>query len=337
MIWLMFVLLAATLLIVGLAWFRTGTRATDDDAIAVAHTAHIRRSQRFRSRARMLRSVLSLAVVVASGAAIVASYLAGRPADVVSLDDDLATRDIVLCLDVSGSVIEFDGEILDSFEELLPQFNGERIALVIWDATARTVFPLTDDYTMIAEQFDVARDALRVGGGIGGLHLINPEEYDRFTAGTKLDYQYGSSIIGDGLASCTQTFDLADEERSRFIIFATDNELAGDPVYTLAEAAELAQSKGITVHGLRIEPSGWGSTPGVAREMQRVIEEHGGYFYEADDASAAGEIIDSVQSQDAVDLGAVEETVEADNPKGWPVFLGVLLVALIGVAWRFKI
>lgn len=337
MTWLTVVLVLASVVILAMAWRRGSGTVPETDAVLVAHTAEIRRSRRFRSRANWLRLALTVGLVLASACAVIAAYLAGRPVDVVARNEHLASRDIVMCLDISGSVIEFDGEIIDSFEALLPDFSGERIAMVVWNAGARTVFPLTDDYDMIAEQFANARKSLTVFGTGAGLVPADIDAYKRFSAGTELGGEYGSSLVGDGLASCLSVFDMADDERSRFVILATDNDVAGNPVYTLDEAAELAQARGITIHGLRIEPAGWGSTPGVGEAMERSITDHGGYFYEATDAAAAQSIVARVQSQDAVDLGATSDVVRTDDPKGWPIVLGALVIALIGLAWRLRV
>ena len=60
----------------------------------------------------------------------------------------------------------------------------------------------------------------------------------------------GSSLIGDGLASCVFRFDRLDEERARSIVFATDNALAGEPLVTLSDAAQLAAERGIRVYAV---------------------------------------------------------------------------------------
>src|SRR5690625_7278171 len=61
-----------------------------------------------------------------------------------------------VCSSDLGSMIEYDTEIVERFLELLPSFHGERIALSIFNNTSRTVFPLTDDYTLVEEQLTEA-------------------------------------------------------------------------------------------------------------------------------------------------------------------------------------
>ncbi len=331
--WLTAILAVILLIAVAIGWFQGGRMKPAESATPVAHTAQARQHHRFRERLRLFRGALvgTMALVLVVGA--ITAYLSGRPREVVELENKLATRDIVLCLDVSGSVIEFDGEVLESFEGLLDGFHGERIALVIFDSAARTIFPLTDDYDMVREQLQLAQDALDIRGSGYTIYPSNPDAFSDFVSGTEVAYRYGSSLIGDGLASCTFAFDMDDETRSRSVILATDNELAGTPIYTLDEAAELAKDFDVTVHGLQIETQ-WSFS---SNDMEEAIVSNGGYHYSASDVEAAQSIIDNVQSQDAQDLGVIPETVDADRPGAWPAILAVLLLGLLAMAWRFRL
>ena len=83
--------------------------------------------------------------------------LVGRPARVAAEDEHSANRDIVLCLDVSGSTLPYDQQVIATYRTLISHFKGERIGLSIFNSTSRTVFPLTDDYTMAAHHGRSAR------------------------------------------------------------------------------------------------------------------------------------------------------------------------------------
>lgn len=330
--WVTFVLIAALGVAVFYGWLRAARSAARQTTL-VAHSRTARNHPRFKARMSQLRMALTGLVACVVIAAISASVLAGRPRDRVALDSKLATRDIVLCLDVSGSVVEFDGKVLESFKNLVEGFRGERIAMVIWNSSARTVFPLSDDYTMITEQLDNAIEALKVTGGIAPTPE-NWEDFLAFISGTEIDGMDSSSLVGDGLASCTQAFDLYDTERSRTILLATDNEVAGTQIFTLKEASELAKKKDITVHGLFIDT---GYSGPKAAEFEKTLTDNGGYFFEATDPNAAKTLIEDVQAQDAKDLGVVPEVVDADRPGIW-IWLAVLGVfGFIVVAWRFRL
>ncbi|VEI13493.1 VWA domain-containing protein [Trueperella bialowiezensis] len=293
--------------------------------VGVAHTTRAREHPRFRRRLHLLRAGLVLVLAGAFTAGVASAYVAARPSETLTLESKMATRDIVLCLDVSGSMTDFDAELLEAFARVAENFEGERIGLFLWNSGTRTVFPLASDYNVVQSELERAARAF-------GAIRYN-DDFFELISGTDAGGAFGSSLIGDGLASCTRGFDLEDEERSRSIIFATDNSLAGNPVFTLEEAAELAAEKGIVVHGLEAGLSyGWGSS-----EMQTALENHGMHYYQADDPGAAERIVEEIQSRDAVELGTMGDSVTLDNPGSWPVVIAAAFLVLLAIAWRFRL
>ena len=118
--------------------------------------------------------------------AVAAVLGAARPVQRVTLVDQKDNRDIVLCLDVSGSMIDVDAEVVSTFLRLAEGFRGERISMVIFNSSAVPVFPLTDDYDFVSDQLRRAQRSLTIVDG-----------KDPFFAGTLNGA--GSSLIGDGL------------------------------------------------------------------------------------------------------------------------------------------
>jgi Ca-activated chloride channel family protein len=249
--------------------------------------------------------------------------------------DALATRDIVLCLDVSGSMIELDSEIVATFSRLVGSFRGERIALSIWNNTSRTVFPLTDDYTLVRQELDEAATALDFNLDAWVYDPDALARLERFLTGTVSLQGDSSSLVGDGLATCALAFDDAGTQRSRSIILATDNLVLGTPIYTLPEAARLAADHGITVHGLYASMSDAGATAARA-EMERVITAGGGRFYQASDPAAVEGIITDIEAQQAVALDPTPERVLTDRPDRWYGWLVGALALLLVAMWRLR-
>lgn len=305
-----------------LGWLR-GRRA--EGGVRVAHTGAALRHPRLRRRLAVLRvgigTVAALAVVVGGGGA----YLAARPMEADSLRSELASRDIMLCLDVSGSVLAYDAEVLRSFATLVESFEGERVGLSIFNSSSRLVFPLTSDYALVTDQ---------IGSAVDVMSTQNPASLNRLLAGTEAGVEvYGSSLIGDGLVSCLYSFDFADDERARTVIFATDNQLAGEPVFTLAEGIERARERDVVVHGLYIS----GPWTDDDAEMRDLLEAAGMYYYPFNDIGAAGRIVESVQAQDVEDVVVQGDAVMVDRPGRWPAVIVGALVVLLAVAWRFKL
>lgn len=304
----------------------------------VANASYLTQLSSFRSRLARYRVGLAAVAVVALTGGIAAGVLLARPVDRQVLNSELATRDIVLCLDVSGSMIEYDAEIVDQFLTLVEGFDGERIALSIWNQTSRTVFPLTDDYALVSEELEIARAALDFDMDAYANGSFDPGALDRilaFVTGTELSTETSSSLIGDGLASCGRLFDEADTERSRTVILASDNQVLGESIYPLPDAADYVAQRDIGLIG--IYSGGATSTSAQEqKEFEDVVTGGGGLYFEASDPSAVDAIIERIQSQQAIDLEATPEVVVTDRPVAAATVLVLAFGLLVVVLWRLR-
>ncbi|WP_149203506.1 VWA domain-containing protein [Actinotalea subterranea] len=333
--WLLAVLLLAVL--AGAAWAWRTRRASSDEAHWVAHTERLDEVPEVRRAVRdyqVLRwaGVGTLVVAVAS-----AAVLAARPVDRQVKSERFGTRDIVLCLDVSGSMVPFDSAIVETFSELVESFSGERIALSVFNSTSRTVFPLTDDYALVQEELEIAVEALRFD-----LEAFDPsdpmtwrglDEMLQFVEGTQGVPAQGS-LIGDGLASCALLFDEQETDRSRSIILATDNDPFGEPVYTLPQAVDLVASRDVVLYGLY---GGDESLRGSAQneEFSTAIEDADGMSWFAEDPAAVRSVIDDVTAQQAVALDEEPQHLLTDRPQPW---FALLVVGVLGLLlWRWRV
>ena len=304
----------------------------DTDIVSAAHTERLLRMPEYRAayrRALAKLAAMALLVVVALGAF---SIVAARPITTDVADTDRVNRDIVLCLDISGSMTAADAEIVGRFVELVEQFHGERIALVVWDSSAAQIFPLNDDYDYVEEKLasvadEVSSDIGDIGDTFGG----DPDGDPPIYAGTQLGD--GSSLIGDGLASCVLRFDNPDLDRSRTLILATDNALAGTPIVTLEQAASFAIERQVRVYGITPAQMYGSEEDDLRTQLQRT----GGEVYGVDDTDAGNNIVDQVLDDQATTLEGVPELVVIDHP-GWPFRIGVFaLWGIVFLAWRSKL
>lgn len=335
MAWLIPVVLGLVVLAAVLGWFRPRESRPTGQVRWLANTAYLRRLPTYRKRMRLYQVALGGLGVFALVASLGTALLLARPADRDVRAEVLATRDIVLCLDVSGSMIEFDTEIVQTFSEMVESFDGERIALSVWNSTSRTVFPLTDDYGLVTQELDAAAEALDFD--LDAL-FHSPEALDRleeFVAGTMSLDPNSSSLVGDGLATCAFAFDESDTERSRSIILATDNQVLGNPIYSLQEAADLAAENDIRLYGL-FAASDESYSAENEEAFRQAVTGHGGLFYNADDPAAVDAIIADIASQQAVELDANPEVVITDRPETvlWLAVAGV--AGLVLAAWRLR-
>ena len=210
-------------------------------AAPVAHSERLTTLPRYRRMLLVYRIMLLSLVAVVALAATATGLLSARPVNSEITQPLTYNRDIVLCLDVSGSMVEYDAEVLKQFESLAESFAGERIALVLWSSSAVQTFPLTDDYDYLQSQIALVRESME---------LSVDYDYSGYPYWNGTLVAEGASLIGDGLASCVLTFDRTDEKRSRSVVLATDNDINGTPIMTLDEAGAFATSRDVRVYGI---------------------------------------------------------------------------------------
>ncbi len=322
--WMIIVALAVVLVALGIGLALGLRRAGRGEA---GERARVARAERLRAlpsfRQALTRRVLALSGILVLGtvATVAAGVVAARPMSSQTIQPVNTSRDIMLCLDVSGSMTEVDVEVLSVFEELLEDFEGERIGLTIFNSSPVQIFPLTDDYDFIREHLASIKESFDYVDQI-------PEHWVGTLNGE------GASLIGDGLAACTMGFDRPDDERSRSVIFATDNEINGASIVTLEEAAGYAKSKGVRVFALNPVQ---GKDAEVSAELAAAAETTGGAAYGLRDTTTVSDIVTEVQEQEATELRGEAQVVWTDTPNLWIVVLSVALLSFAVVLWRVRL
>jgi len=171
------------------------------ERLAVAHVDRLRALPAYRDHARRRVRCLVVEVVcwavAACGVGLVAARLQGIDDD----DRQIRTRDVMLCLDVSGSMEGVDRQVINTYIQLADRITDDRIGFVMFDSSSVTVFPLTHDRDIVKAGLKQARDQL-----------------DRADLPSGVRYGPGGSLVGDGLASCLSRFDQLDQPRSRNVV-----------------------------------------------------------------------------------------------------------------------
>ncbi|QTE28120.1 vWA domain-containing protein [Pengzhenrongella sicca] len=338
MVTLMWPAALGLVVIVAVAWLLARRRGPGRGALPVSGSAWVAQVPQVRRWLRRYRTLRVVAAVSLVAAALSAGVIAARPVEREVRVERLGSRDIVLCLDVSGSMIPFDTAIVETFATLVDSFAGERIALSVFDSTSRTVFPLTDDYTLALEELNEASGALAFDfDSVDYEDADQMAEFDRllaFLAGTA-GIPDEASLIGDGLAACALQFDEQATDRSRSIILATDNYVSGEPLYTLPQAVELVDGRDVSLVGLFGGEDDLRGGPQESEYREEVLAVDGLYFT-ADDPAAIAGIVADIQAQQAVDLDAAPEIVDTDRPEPWFAILVVSVVALVLLRWRLR-
>lgn len=248
---------------------------------------------------RILRTLMLLSCIVAI---IATSTLAAQPYKKVTTQKELYNRDIILCLDVSYSVDALNQELVENLKDTVSNLKEERFGIVIFNSSAVLLSPLTNDYDYILEILDQLKES------ISYRQSYTDTETDIFSEDVPENWLYldnyiiegtlvgsderGSSLIGDGLA--TSVYDFSEEEdRTKIIIFSTDNDLQGTPIVTLDQAATLCKENNVVVYGIGTNEM----YDENKNEMQAAMEKTGGKFYLQEESGTVTDIVKNIEKE----------------------------------------
>lgn len=319
-------------IIAGFLFYQSAARkrTRDNKTVLVANSARQRSSSAYQTAVKNLWVQIIALTVVAGITGVVAVAGASRPVAVDIENPERYNRDIVLCLDASSSMFDINVQILEKFTELADGFQGERIALTIFNATSLQVFPLTDDYDYIQQNLQRMANVFTTS--------YDDPETAAYLAAT-LGREEGASLVGDGLYGCSLSFDYQeDENRSRSIILASDNVVNGVELVPLDEAAQLSAEKNIRVYGINPGDRGLGVlfVPEAAiNSMQAAVESTGGKFFMLTNTAAASTIIDEISNTESTIIQGSPMVIRKDMPELILTVLALLTVISTGFAiWR---
>ncbi len=314
---------------------------TLDDDLQGAVTSRIWHEWRIMKRCASVMLTISL---------VGALVTAARPARVLNADEQVSSRDIVLCLDVSGSALPYDREVIQAYLNFIEHFQGERIGLSIFNSTSRTVFPLTDDYRMAKKQLQYAANLL---GGVQSQNRIDhlqERQYQQISDwldGTQ-NRKNATSLIGDGLVSCAAMLPgfiygsahNARKVQSRFnrsasIVLATDNVVSGKPTYSLKQALDLTARARIRVDGL-YSGAKQNENSDTTLEMKNLIESQGGVFLTQHDTDSVLTLVKEIERRRSTIPHGNMQSAFSDDPGIWVLLTIVSLLIWLALSKRIK-
>lgn len=275
----------------------------------IANTIFVKASDYYKGLLMRYR-LLKVSIYVLIGVAIISCLvLVARPVSYNRYESNEAKRDIFLCMDISGSMDSINAEITSALIEIVKELKGDRFGLVIFNSSPVQAIPLTDDYEYVISYLNKLNSAFRAENG------KSPD--DKYTFTELYDFQYqgtsegvGASVMSDGLAACALDFvDLEDVDRSRIIIFSTDNLLNGDYLFTMEEATDLCKDKNIKVYTVC---SGFVENEAT---FKKQIEKTGGKFYKVNDLNAIGGVVKEVSNLDKTIVDTNVTISKVDMPQ----------------------
>lgn len=220
---------------------------------------------------------------------------------------DISTRDLILAIDISGSMDQqdfrtSDGAMmtrLDGVKRVISDFisrrQGDRVALILFGSKAYVQVPFTQD-------LQVAR------------LLLDQSEVGM--AGEQ-------TVIGDTIGLATKTFE-ASKAQQRLVVLLTDGNDTASRVPPL-HAADIAHQRGIVIYTIGVgDPATTGEDRVDLNVLQQIAGATGGRFFRAED----GKELEAIYA-DIDRLAPVKLDTQSWRPRiplyQWPLGLAVLL------------
>lgn len=235
--------------------------------------------------------------------------------------------DIVLCIDVSGSMLaqDFTPNRLEAAKQVAAEFvkyrPTDRIGLVIFAGESFTQCPITSDHEMLVSQIYGIRGGFMVDG----------------------------TAIGSGLATSADRL-RSGTTKSKVVVLLTDGENNGgliDP----RTAKEIARTLGIRVYTIGVGTEGFAPTPvqtpggGIIMQQEKVnidekllteiARETGGKYFRAKDNASLKQIYADI---DQLEKTRIEiKTSKRYMEKFYPLVMAALLFIFLEMLLRFTI
>lgn len=312
--WLL-VTLPPVMLVLMAWWSRRPRRIVAPDALVMAHVSILRTLPRYRQLRRRRTLLFAWLTVGALITIVGAGLLSARPQQTrVELTE--RKRDVMLCLDASGSMDRFNGRVVEQVQQLLDELVDARVGLTVFSGAAVTLVPLTDDLTYVKAELARAEQAFRRGGFA-------------YISGVELKRERRASLLGDGIASCSRRFDRPAEDRARSIIVTSDNDPLGEMVYSVGEGAAYAAERDIVVHAIASPAT---RSDGAAQEFREAVVATDGSYSTLDDDGSASELLAQIERREARRVQGPPRTIvsEATRLGGAITVLGT---GVLGLGW----
>jgi Ca-activated chloride channel homolog len=316
--WLLWLFLLWPLLI---AWYLLKQQGLQASIVV----SSVNKTKGFRSWKNTGRHLLFVCRLLSIGCLIIAL---ARPQ--TRNDEELVSGegiDIVLCIDVSGSMLaqDFTPNRLEAAKEVAANFIAsrltDRIGIVIFSGESFTLCPLTTDQQVLRAQVYNIQSGLLEDG----------------------------TAIGSGLATSVDRL-RASRSKSKVAILLTDGENNGGQIPPIT-AKELAKAIGVRVYTIGVGTEGFANMPmqsaggniTLQREkvnideklLTQIANETGGKYYRAKDNESLKNIYDDI---DKLEKSRIEVTaLKRFNEKFFPFALAAAVLLFLELLLRVTV
>ncbi|MBP5656812.1 VWA domain-containing protein [Candidatus Saccharibacteria bacterium] len=324
--WLFILPIFAIIAIVSYSLYRFYSKErTVKKVVMVSHSKKIRNLPEY-DKARTRYRILLVAMVITFTVSLISVTIsASRPISVGVVEPEYSTRDVMLCIDVSGSTSSSREDLIKYLGEVVEQLDGQRVGVTIFATKATLLSPLTSDYASLHSTLEMLRSSFYFNGQSRVSFYTDAVGY--------------TSNIGTGVVNCINNFDqLQNKERSLSMIVATDNGQTEGSI-TIEKAANYARRYGITMYGIDTEHVNTGANlPANSKAFKAAVLNTGGTYYSL---SASGlstdEVVDEILKQESVKHESERKYVHIDSPVITTTVAAISTVLFLIIAWRIRL
>jgi len=295
-------------------------------AVTIAHSKKIRNLPEYEKARTHYRILLVLMVVSFIISLLSITLTASRPISIKPVDPEYETRDIMLCIDVSGSTNSTREELLDYLSEMVDKLQGQRIGVTIFSSKAALLSPLTNDYTALKNTLAELRSSFYLSGGSQISYFTRAVGY--------------SSNIGGGIVNCVMNFDqLQVEGRSQSVIIATDN-YHNEGSVTIEKAANYAKNYNVALYGIDTHSYN-NSRPNLSdasKQFKDAILLTGGSYYSLGVTGlSVSDVVDEIFRQEAAKHASERKYLKLDSPNISAIMSAISTLLFLMIVWRLKL
>lgn len=229
--------------------------------------------------------------------------------------------DIVLCIDISGSMLstDFIPNRLEVSKQMAEEFVRSRpidnIGLVIFSGEAYTQFPLSSDHDALIEQIENLRSGMLIDG----------------------------TVIGEGLATAVERLN-SSKAKTKIIILLTDGneQPPATRVIDPYTALEIAKAKGVKVYTIGLGALGTKTVEERGNKIASFLDEDllkkiatqtGGAYFRAIDRQSLEEIYRQIDRLEKTDVEVTTKT-RFEEEFVW-LILAALFFLLLDIILRY--
>jgi len=349
--WMFIIPPIAIAIIIFIAWYRYRIHSHDRDlkrVAVIAHTKTIKMLPAYRRAVTRYRILMACAAVAFLAALFSLTAVAARPTSRDERRSESEKRDIVLCIDVSGSTKPYMDSLLEYFKNIISDkdMREQRFAVTIFDGKPANIIPLTDDYDALNEQIESVSATFGSKARITSAYNL---PISHSVLGTS------TSAIGDGAMGCINSLDLSENnQRAKSVIIATDNGYDdGTQSVDIGQAARYAKRYGIRFYGLY---TGSKYLTDRKNEFINAVIDTNGSFHDLNDSydiiydstyskqavakdseHTIESIIHEIMDQETAKMEGAPEVVYTDRPEIALYISGACFVLFTVLIWRLKL